>query len=293
MISTESITRLSTGGGDVLDSTGDKIGSIAQLYVDDRSTQPSWVTVRTGLFGMRESFVPLDDATEDGINIRVPYTKDQVKDAPNIDADEHLSPEEEQRLYRHYGLSAGGTGEVAGQTSPLAGQTERSVGQTGPLAGQTERSVGQTDPLGGRPGQVTGEQAGYAADVEPRADEGLVRSEERLNVGTEQEEVGRARLRKYVVTENVQTTVPVTREEVRVEREPITSAEAADVRGGVDLGQAEQEVVLRAERPVVETETVPVEKVRLEKDTVTEDQTVTGQVRKEQVEAERDEPFER
>jgi len=279
MISTESITRLTTGGGDVLDSTGDKIGSIAQLYVDDRSTQPSWVTVRTGLFGMRESFVPLDDATEDGINIRVPYTKDQVKDAPNIDADEHLSPEEEQRLYRHYGLSAGGTGEVAGQTSPLAGQTER--------------SVGQTDPLGGRPGQVTGEQAGYAADVEPRADEGLVRSEERLNVGTEQEEVGRARLRKYVVTENVQTTVPVTREEVRVEREPITSAEAADVRGGVDLGQAEQEVVLRAERPVVETETVPVEKVRLEKDTVTEDQTVTGQVRKEQVEAERDEPFER
>ncbi len=279
MISTESITRLSTGGGDVLDSTGDKIGSIAQLYVDDRSTQPSWVTVRTGLFGMRESFVPLDDATEDGINIRVPYTNDQVKDAPNIDADEHLSPEEEQRLYRHYGLSAGGTGEVAGQTSPLAGQTER--------------SVGQTDPLGGRPGQVTGEQAGYAADVEPRADEGLVRSEERLNVGTEQEEVGRARLRKYVVTENVQTTVPVTREEVRVEREPITSAEAADVRGGVDLGQAEQEVVLRAERPVVETETVPVEKVRLEKDTVTEDQTVTGQVRKEQVEAERDEPFER
>ena len=272
MISTESITRLSTGGGDVLDSTGDKIGSIGQLYVDDRSTQPSWVTVRTGLFGMRESFVPLDDATEDGINIRVPYTKDQVKDAPNIDADEHLSPEEEQRLYRHYGLSAAGTGQVAGQTGPLVGQSERSVGQTG---------------------QVTGEQAGYAADVEPRADEGLVRSEERLNVGTEQEEVGRARLRKYVVTENVQTTVPVTREEVRVEREPITSAEAADVRGGVDLGQAEQEVVLRAERPVVETETVPVEKVRLEKDTVTEDQTVTGQVRKEQVEAERDEPFER
>ena len=82
MISTESITRLSTGGGDVLDSTGDKIGSIAQLYVDDRSTQPSWVTVRTGLFGMRESFVPLDDATEDGINIRVPYTRTRSRTHP-------------------------------------------------------------------------------------------------------------------------------------------------------------------------------------------------------------------
>lgn len=284
MISTDSITRLSTGGGDVLDSTGDKIGAIGQLYVDDRSAQPSWVTVRTGLFGMRESFVPLDDATEDDNNIRVPYTKDQVKDAPNIDADEHLSPEEEEELYRHYGLSSG---------DPMVRETEPLAGQIGPLTGQTDPLVGQTDPAAGQTGRVTSEQADYTADVAPQADEGIVRSEERLDIGTEREEAGRARLRKYVVTEDVQQTVPVTHEEVRLEREPITSAEAADVRGAADLGEAEQEVVLHAERPVVETETVPVEKVRLEKDTITEDQTVTGQVRKEQVEAERNDQFDR
>lgn len=260
MISTESITRLSTSGGNVVDSNGDKIGSIGQLYVDDRSSEPTWVTVRTGLFGMAESFVPLDDATEDGNDIRVPYTKDQVKDAPNIDADQHLSPEEEERLYRHYGLSSGVVGQVTGQ------QTDRDL-------------VGET-------GQVTDRQSDRDANLTREAGEGLVRSEERLNVGTEQREAGRARLRKYVVTENVTQTVPVTREEVRVEREPITSADAANVRAGTDLGEAEQEVILHEERPVVEKETVPVEKVRLAKDTVTDEETVTEQVRKEQVETE-------
>jgi uncharacterized protein (TIGR02271 family) len=111
----------------------------------------------------------------------------------------------------------------------------------------------------------------------------MTRSEERLNVGTERTEVGRARLRKYVVTENVQTTVPVEREEVRVEREPITDENVGAAMDGPRLSEEEHEVTLRAERPVIDKETVPVERVRLTKDTVTEQAEVNETVAKEQI----------
>ena len=113
----------------------------------------------------------------------------------------------------------------------------------------------------------------------------MTRSEERLNVGTEREETGRARLRKYVVTEREQVDVPVQREEVRLEREPITDENRGAALSGPDFTESEHEVTLRAERPVVETESVPVERVRLGKERVTEQRTVGGEVRKERVEA--------
>jgi uncharacterized protein (TIGR02271 family) len=100
----------------------------------------------------------------------------------------------------------------------------------------------------------------------------MTRSEEQLRVGTETVEGGRARLRKYVVTENVSTTVPVSHEEVRVEREPITGANRDAALSGEPISEEEHEVTLRAERPVVATETV------------TEDAAVSETVRKEQIE---------
>ena len=115
-------------------------------------------------------------------------------------------------------------------------------------------------------------------------------SEERLNVGTEQREAGRARLRKYVVTENVTQTVPVQREEVRVEREPITDANRDAAMSGPDISEDEHEVVVHEERPVVQKETVPVERVRLDTETVTEQETVGEEVRKERVDVEGDVP---
>jgi uncharacterized protein (TIGR02271 family) len=113
--------------------------------------------------------------------------------------------------------------------------------------------------------------------------EAMTRSEERLHVGTERREAGRARLRKYVVTENVTTTVPVSHEEVRLEREPVTDANRDAALSGTDITEEEHEITLRAERPVVEKQTVPVERVRLAKETVTEQQEVSEQVRKEQI----------
>ena len=105
MIGTDTISRVI--GQDVYDESGEKIGSAAEVYLDDETGQPEWVTVRTGLFGTKETFVPIRDAnlTDDGV--RVPVSKTQVKDAPKIDTDGHLSPQEEQELYRYYGMGAG------------------------------------------------------------------------------------------------------------------------------------------------------------------------------------------
>ena len=112
----------------------------------------------------------------------------------------------------------------------------------------------------------------------------MTRSEERLNVGTETREAGRARLRKHVVTEQQQVTVPVSHEEVRVEREPITDANRDQAHDGPAISEEEHEVVLREERPVVDTEAVAVERVKLGTETVTGKETVGGEVRKEEIE---------
>ena len=89
-----------------------------------------------------------------------------------------------------------------------------------------------------------------------------------------------------MVTEQQQVTVPVSHEEVRLEREPITDANVGDAFEGAEITEAEHEVTLHAERPVVSTETVPVERVRLGTETVRDQETVHGEVRKEQIEFE-------
>src|ERR671927_415420 len=267
MIGTEAISRVI--GKDVYDQSGDKIGSASEVYLDDDSGQPEWVTVRTGLFGTKESFVPLRDADLPDDGVRVPVSKAQVKDAPKIDTGGHLSPQEEQELYSYYGLGSG-QGTTTGTTG--------NIGTTG-VAG-----TGRTDRDGdGVYDDVQGRAVGR--DVSgPTTDEAMTRSEERLIVGTRTEEVGRARLRKYVVTENVTETVPVSREEVRVEREPITDANVDQAMSGPAISEEEHEVTLHAERPVVEKEAVPVERVRLDTETVTDHEQVSEGVRKEQIE---------
>lgn len=281
MIAQENIDTLLGNGGNVLGSDGEKIGSIGQVYLDDQTGEPSWVTAKTGLFGTSESFIPLQGADVEGHDIRVPYTKHQVKDAPRIDADGSLSPEEEDRLYRHYEIGGGTTGYADTSAAGTVGQGERDVD----IDTSSGRHTGVTDTdtstySGTDRGAVGHDTSG------PTTDEAMTRSEEHLNVGTESREVGRARLRKYVVTENVTQTVPVSREEVRVEREPITNANRDEAYDGPAISEEEHEVTLHAERPVVETEAVPVERVRLDKETVTSNETVSGEVRKEEIEVE-------
>jgi uncharacterized protein (TIGR02271 family) len=225
------------------------LGTVREVYLDDETGRPEWATVRTGLFGTREAFVPLADADVAGDGLRVPYDTETVKNAPHIDAEGHLSPAEEAELYRYYGIATDTSADVA-DTS-------------------THGTVGH-DTSG------------------PTTDDAMTRSEEHLQVGTRRVESGRARLRKYVVTENVTQTVPVAHEEIRLEREPITDANIGDALDGPAISAEEHEVVLHAERPVVSKESVPVERVRLDTETVTEQQTVTEAVRKEQVELDTD-----
>jgi uncharacterized protein (TIGR02271 family) len=271
MLTKENIDDLLQRNGNVLSSDGNKIGSVGQVYADDTDGQPTWVTVKTGLFGTSESFVPLQGARLEEDDIVVPYTKDQVKDAPRVDTDGHLDPAEEDRLYGHYGLG-GGTQTYTDTTTTGRDTDYASTGTAGGFAAADDRV---TDDARGTVGRDTSG---------PTTDNAMTRSEERLHVGTEKQATGRARLRKYVVTENVTRTVPVQREEVRIEREPITDANVGAATSGPDISEEEHEVTLHEERPVVERETVPVERVRLDKDTVTDEVTVDEEVRKERIE---------
>jgi uncharacterized protein (TIGR02271 family) len=230
---------------------GSKIGKIGTLYADREDGEPTFATVHTGLFGGKSSFVPIAQADLRGDEVAVPYTKDQVSDAPNVEDDAELSPEEEERLYAHYGV--GGT--TSGQATT-----------TGAEAGNEHGTVGR-DTSG------------------PTTDNAMTRSEEQLQVGTQKVEAGRARLRKYVTTETETVQVPVTKERVTLEREPITEGNVGAATDGPAISEEEHEVVLTEERPVVQKEAVPVERVRMGKEQVTEQHTVTEDVRKEQIEA--------
>ncbi|MFI6291536.1 DUF2382 domain-containing protein [Nonomuraea sp. NPDC050790] len=239
-------------GHTLYDSDGDRVGEVKTVYLDDATGDPEWLTVKTGWFGMHESFVPLRAVRMIGDRAEAGFGKSQIMDAPRIDVEAggRLSEQEERELYRYYGVEWGD-----GRRQPLV------------------------------PEQPVGPDARMDAST---TEDAMTRSEEHLRVGTERYESGHARLRKYVVTTEEQVTVPVTHEEVRIEREPITDANREAAMSGQDITEAEHEVTLHAERAVVETEAVPVERVRLAKEEVTEDETVSGQVRKERVEADGD-----
>jgi len=261
-------------GRTLVDEAGEKIGKIDELYYDKEGGQPEWALVNTGLFGTKKSFVPIRSANPSGEDLQVPVTKVQVKDAPRIDADQALSEEEERRLFEHYGVPYTTEGSTTAEGAP-----NTAGGQAAAGAG-----YGVDAPSGG---SASGGRGGPGEDTSgPNTDEAMTRSEEELLVGTAQRERGRVRLRKYVVTEQVQTTVPVRHEEVRLEREPITDQNVDQAMSGADISEEEHEVVLHEEQPVVEKRTVPKERVRLGTETVIEEHEVSEEVRKEQIEAE-------
>jgi uncharacterized protein (TIGR02271 family) len=251
-------------GQELLDNDGQKIGTIEEIYLDTETDQPEWALVKTGLFGGKGTFVPLQQANPTGDGVQVPFEKSHVKDAPNVDPDGELSQSEEQTLYQHYGLDYG-------ESRSGSGLPEGGAGTTGTTGTTGEGSFDDRPPVGD---DVSG----------PETDNAMTRSEEELDVGKAQRETGRARLRKYVVTDEVQTTVPVQREEVRVEREPITDANVDNATDGPAISEEEHEVTLHAEEPVVEKRAVPKERVRLDKETVQEERQVSDTVAKEQIE---------
>jgi uncharacterized protein (TIGR02271 family) len=279
-------------GRTLVDRDGDKIGTIEDVYLDRSSGEPEWVAVKTGLFGTNVSFVPIRDASPAGDDVRVSHEKGLVKDAPNVEADGELSPEEERRLYQHYGRSDydewSDTSED--RTEGFLGRDDRDVRGDADFDRDRVTDGGRGDADFDRD-RVADRDATDTVGRDtsgPTTDDAMTRSEEELNVGTQRREAGRARLRKYVVTENVERTVPVEREEVRVEREPITDANRGEALDGPEISEEEHEVTLHTEEPVVEKRAVPKERVRLDKDVVTDEETVSEEVRKERIEAEGD-----
>ena len=313
-------------GAEVVDVDGAKVGTVREVFLDDATDRPSWVSVRTGWFGTNESLVPLQDAEISGDRIRVPFDKATIVDAPRSDEGQALSRDDEGELYRHYHRgSSGGRGQIGDAATDGRKADERVPG---------ERDVDRrgVDVLGGAgPDDIDG-----AVGPDTGDDGSVVRSEERLAVSTERIAAGRARIRKFLVTEEQQITVSVAREDVRVEYVtesdlapgttgsagfseqdrtapdapddprldstfPDNSATAADAGygdtgygdTGHDTGHGDgrpgctdgsEWVVLYAQRPVVTLEWVPVERVRLGTVDVSAQESVSGEVRKEQLE---------
>jgi len=244
-------------GANVYDSAGDKIGAVEEIFYDEQTNQPEWIGIGTGFFGTKRVLVPVQGASFEGDEVRVQFSKDQVKNSPDVDGDE-ISQDREYELSSYYGL---GYSEQRSDTGLPEGGTTTGGGL----------DVGVTGP--DSPGD-----AAMSPD-EPT----LTRSEEELRVGKRQVEAGRVRLRKWVETAPVATDVELTRETVRVEREPINQPVS-----GAEIGEEQVDVTLRAEEAVVDKQTVAKERIQLDKDVETERQTIQDEVRREQVEIEGD-----
>jgi stress response protein YsnF len=190
-------TALDWRGRTVVDRAGEKIGTLKDIYLDEEE-RPHWGSVHTGLFGIRETLVPLTEARAEDDVLRLPFDRDRVQDAPNLDPDVQLSADEEEQLYRHYGLGS----------APVDDRSE-----TGAVAAGTgdddARAQGGPDD----------------AEAEEGPDDAMTRSEEVVRFGTRRRERERVRLKKYVVTDHVEKKVPVKREEVRLEQEPADTAD--------------------------------------------------------------------
>ena len=285
------------------DKDGEKLGDVNEVFVDDQSGQPTFVEVNHGLFGMNSSLVPLRGHDFSGDDLKLGFSKDRIKDAPDFDSDKPLTPEAQSDIFKHYGLDnahdvtdykdsnldskrdaqAGADKDhnlTAGAGAAGAGAGVAGAGVAGAHADEKKAATHTTDAA------ATERKAGVADDAaaaRTNNDGELIRSEEQLNVNKERVATGEARLRKYVVTDTESVEVPVEREEVRVERTPINAEDAKNYNGSISGDSEEASVTLHEERVNVNKETVPVEKINLKKDTVRDTETHTEELRKEQI----------
>lgn len=262
------------------DKAGEKLGSVKEVFVDEQSGQPTFVEVNHGLFGMSSSLVPLRGHDFTGEELKLAFSKDRIENAPDFDSDKPLTPEAQADIFKHYDL------ENAQDVTTYRDERDERAGVAGAgaagagVAGAGAHAKDETAATD----RVEADRAA-ATDHNLTNNEGeVIRSEERLDVNKERVATGEARLRKYVVTDTETVEVPVEREEVRVERTPISEADAANYTGTIgDNGAEEASVTLHEERVNVEKKTVPVEKVNLSKETIKDTETHTEELRKEQI----------
>ena len=264
------------------DKAGEKLGSVKEVFVDEQSGQPTFVEVNHGLFGMSSSLVPLRGHDFTGEELKLAFSKDRIENAPDFDSDKPLTPEVQADIFKHYNLENAQDvttyRDERDERAGAAGAGVAGAGVAGAGAGaHAKDETAATDRIDTDRATATGNGVSN--------NEGeVIRSEERLDVNKERVATGEARLRKYVVTDTETVEVPVEREEVRVERTPISEADAANYTGTIgDNGAEEASVTLHEERVNVEKKTVPVEKVNLSKETIKDTETHTEDLRKEQI----------
>jgi len=251
-------------GQDVYDNAGNKIGSVDSVWVDDATGELEFVGVKTGwLFG-KTHIIPTQSAEIGNGQITFPYPESQIKDAPSFPSDHELAPTEENDVYSYYGTERSMT------ESPTGLASDTGTAET--------TNIDETDT--GYSNEYTSSSAGSGYDTQPE----MTLSEENLEVGKREVEAGRVRLRKVVRTEHEEVPVELQREQVSIER---VDAGATDVPTNA-FQEQEVEVPVMREEPVVSKEAVATGGVRLNKETQTETRTVGDEVRREDVEVERD-----
>ena len=271
------------------DKAGEKLGSVKEVFVDEQTGQPTFVEVNHGLFGMSSSLVPLRGHDFNGDDLKLAFSKDRIENAPDFDSDKPLTPEAQSDIFKHYQLENAQDvttyqdGNVDAEQRRDADLKTGAAGAGVAGAGVAGAGAAHTDTTSTHTDTTTRTDAAAGNNVADNNGE-IIRSEERLDVNKERVATGEARLRKYVVTDTETVEVPVEREEVRVERTPISEAEAANFNGTIgDNDTEEASVTLHEERVNVDKKTVPVEKVNLSKETIKDTETHTEELRKEQI----------
>ena len=231
MITIKDISGISKGH--VLDADGHKIGSVGQIFVDNTTGEPAWATVHTGLFGTKHSFVPLSEATVTGEDVRVPFDKAKIKDAPRVEADGELSPAEEEQLYRHYGLHGadGGHDDRAHDHQAHDHQAHDDQAHDDRPVHTDLNSHGMVEAQAAAAAAEVGGHTGGREEHDRSTHDtgaGTTAREDQPHQGTRTEQSGPTRIRRYVVTEQQTITVPVTHEKFVVEPDP----NAGDARTG-------------------------------------------------------------
>jgi sporulation protein YlmC with PRC-barrel domain len=239
-------------GRSMIDSDGKQLGEITDIYLDRETDRPEWAVVRTGLFGLRSSFVPLAEASEVENDIQVPHPRMLVKDAPSIEAEGQLSEAEEAELYRHYGLdyetvtdadsdrAASQPGEPAADDQPSAPSGANQPTGT-PRRAQEESRVDDGEPPGSdgpgssRPAGQERFEVGEGVS-RPFVYETPASSQDRP--ASRRRQPGQVRLRRYLVTEVVTETEAGQQHELRVEQEPISDQDLDAVTANPGQPQA-------------------------------------------------------
>ncbi len=123
----------------VVDSTGDRFGTVGQIYLDDVTERPSFITVRTGLLGQRETFVPVRGIVLEGRTVTLPWTRDRIREAPEVETEGHLDEPDQIALLVHYGLEP--ERELVAPPVPEAAHPARATTEEGITVVTTDTDV--------------------------------------------------------------------------------------------------------------------------------------------------------